>query len=344
MNELPDVDGSGYFLYHSIGMFPGNTERIRNALADISRLWGTPNDAQWERSLGIRNQFLARWSALIGARAGTMAMAENVTTALHSIIGSLPDRYLAGRKVLIAGDCFPSLHFLLSGMAARRRFQVETVAVRPGESWVRDEDFMVAWGPDVGLALLTWVTSTASHRCDLPALIDHGRKQGSLVGIDITQGVGIVPFSVSVTTPDFGVASSLKWLGGVAGAGVLEVREGLLQECHPELRGWFSQENPFAWSLNTFSYARDARRFDHGTPSILAAAACLPALEWHASQDPVALVAHNHALCEELIDGCQGRGRARGVTPFWGKSRGRVKLRLAAGHVHAPPLGAPRPH
>ena len=129
MSESHDVDGSGYFLYHSIGMFPGKAECIRHALTAFGDLWGTPNDAQWERSLAIRSQFLTRWSAIIGARTGTMTTAENVTTALYSIIGSLPDRYLAGRKVLIAGDCFPSLHFLLSGMAARRRFNMSATCL-----------------------------------------------------------------------------------------------------------------------------------------------------------------------------------------------------------------------
>jgi selenocysteine lyase/cysteine desulfurase len=85
---------------------------------------------------------------------------------------------------------------------------------------------------------------------------------------------------------------------------MLQVRESLLQECTPELRGWFSQENPFAWALDSFAYAADARRFDSGTPSIFSAAACLPALEWHASQDPAALAAHNRALCEAVIKGC----------------------------------------
>ena len=119
---------------------------------------------------------------------------------------------------------------------------------------------------------------------------------GSLVGVDITQGVGIVPFDVQATDADFVVGSTLKWLCGVAGAGVLQVRESLLRECQPELRGWFCQENPFAWALDSFEYARDARRFDHGTPSILACAACLPALDWHAQQDLAALQAHNRQL------------------------------------------------
>ena len=193
-------------------------------------------------------------------------------------------------------------------MAERRGFVIDTVPMRPGEYWVRDEDFIARWDADVGVALLTWVTSTASHRCDLRALVAHGRAMGSLVGVDITQGVGIVPFDVQAADADFVVGSTLKWLCGVAGAGVLQVRESLLQECRPELRGWFSQENPFAWALDSFAYARDARRFDHGTPSILACAACLPALDWHAQQNVAELLAHNRRLVEAVVEGCVGLG------------------------------------
>jgi kynureninase len=321
-----------YFLYHSIGMFPRKAELVADALQRVATVWGTADDAQWPQSLEIRRQFIARWTHLIGAPAGTLTTAENVTTALHSLIGSLPDRYLEGRKVLIAADCFPSLHFLLAGMAARRGFELVTVPIRPGEHWVRDEDFIARWDASVGVALLTWVTSTASRRCDLRALRAHGRATGSLVGVDITQGVGIIPFDVRSTEPDFVVGSSLKWLCGVAGAGVLQVREALLRECRPELRGWFSQENPFAWALDAFEYAPDARRFDHGTPSILACAACLPALEWHARQDPAALQSHNRRLVEQILAGCVDMGLER-VSPADPEERGGSVMFRLPSHV-----------
>jgi len=323
-------DGSGYFLYHSIGMFPGKAERVAEALARVATSWGTPDDAQWPASLAIRQQFINRWSALIGAPPGTLTAAENVTTALYSLIGALPDRYLKGQRLLIAADCFPSLHFLLAGMAERRGFVLDTVLPRPGEPWVRDEDFISRWDSDVGVALVTWVTSTSSHRCDLRALIGHGRATGSLVGVDITQGVGILPFDVDASGADFVVGSTLKWLCGVAGAGVLQVREKLLGECRPELRGWFSQENPFAWALDGFEYAHDARRFDHGTPSILACAACLPALEWHAQQNPAALQAHNQRLVEAVIEGALDLGLQM-ASPIKAENRGgSVMFRLPA--------------
>jgi len=167
MSEQREFDGSGYFLYHSIGMFPDKAVHIADALTRVAQLWGTPHDAQWAQSLALRSQFIDQWRNVIGAPAGTMTTAENVTAALYSIIGALPDRQLKGRRLLIAADCFPSLHFLLSGMAERRGFVVHTVPMRPGESWVRDTDFMAAWGADVGVALLTWVTSTASRSSNM---------------------------------------------------------------------------------------------------------------------------------------------------------------------------------
>jgi selenocysteine lyase/cysteine desulfurase len=155
------------------------------------------------------------------------------------------------------------------------------------------------------------------------------------VGVDITQGVGIVPFDLSAANADFLVGSTLKWLCGVAGAGVLQVRETLIQECRPELRGWFSQENPFAWALDEFDYAGDARRFDHGTPSILAAAASLPALDWHASQDSGLLAAHTRELCEAAIEGC-GRLGLELVSPASADERGgSVMFRLPGADLAA---------
>lgn len=317
----PDCDGSGYFLYHSIGMFPDKGRRIGAALTAFAARWATPDDAQWELALGARREFIDRWRILINAGEGTLTSAENVTSALYTLIDSLPSRYRAHRRILIAADCFPSLHFLLAGMAARHGFVLDTVPLRAGETWVREEDLIAHWTPEVGVALLTTVTSTASYRCDLAALSAHGRRLGSLIGVDITQSVGLLPFDVQAAGVDFLVSSSLKWLGGTPGAGILYVRAPLLQTCEPELRGWFSQGNIFSWDLDGFAYAPDARRFDNGTPSILACVGTLPALAWHAQQDGAALLAHNRALASRLIDGAADLG-LRMASPLDEQHRG----------------------
>src|SRR5688572_25509859 len=132
MTTSSEPDGSGYFLYHSIGMYPGKAQQLSQALSALASIWGTPNDAQWAASLEVRGHFLERWRQHIAAPVGTITTAENVTTALYSLIGSLPDRHLRGRRLLVAADCFPSLHFLLTGMAERRGFVLDTVPLRSG--------------------------------------------------------------------------------------------------------------------------------------------------------------------------------------------------------------------
>lgn len=322
------ADGAGYFLYHSIGMFRGKQQLIEQGLSDYARLWSAADDSQWPQALGIRQRFIDRWRGLINAEPGTLTTADNVTTALYSLIGSLPVAMLKGRRVLVGADCFPSLHFLLAGMAQRCGFVLDTVPLQPGEAWVRDEDFQARWNGDVAVALLTQCTSTASYRCDIPALVSHARSVGSLVGVDVTQGIGLLPFDVRAPEVDFTVSTSLKWLGGTSGAGILHVRKDLLTQCSPELRGWFSQENPFSWALDAFEYASDARRFDHGTPSIVACAGTLPVLDWHAQQNQCERLAHNRRLASRIIAAADAIGLPL-VSPREEERRGgSVMLRL----------------
>ena len=139
---MPDSGPSdpAYFLYHSIGLCPGKARELAAAMTAFAEGWAAGEDGQWARALAARGDFLAAWRALIGAPEGTLATAETVTSALHRVLGALPDRHLAGRRVLVAADCFPSLHFLLAGMAERRGFALSTVHPREGEACVRDED------------------------------------------------------------------------------------------------------------------------------------------------------------------------------------------------------------
>jgi kynureninase len=332
MNLSPGPkDGSAYFLYHSIGQYPGKTEDMARGLAEFAASWGANDDEQWGYALGIRARFIDRWRAIINAPEGTLTTCENVTAGLHSLIGALPAEHLRGRRVLVAGDCFPSLHFLLTGLASRLGFTLDTVPLRPGAAWVEDEDVIAAWGEDVGVALLTWVSSTSSHRCDLEALVAHGLKMGSIVGVDITQAAGLLPFDVANPAVDFTISTSLKWMCGTPGAGILHVAGPLLSACQPELRGWFSQDNIFSWDLDKFAFAPDIRRFDNGTPSIVACAASVPALEWHAAQDKAAMLAKNRAMTVRIIGAADDLGLTLATPRDEAHRGGSVMLKLDTG-------------
>lgn len=325
----------GYFLYHSIGQYPDKEADLAAAMADFAKVWSAANDRQWDYLLGQRALFLELWGDIIGAASGTVTTCENVTQGLHMLMTALPKERLRGRRVLIAEDCFPSNHFLLTGLQERLGFTLDTVEKRQGASFVADEDMIDRWDRDVALALVTWVSSTSSRRADVEALTAHARTMGSLVGVDITQAAGLLPYSVEAPVVDFAVSTSLKWMCGTPGAGILYVHPGLIGECRPELRGWFSQENPFNWALDRFELAPDIRRFDNGTPAIVSAAATVPALRWHAQIDRDAVLAANRALTQRLIDAADDLGLHL-MTPRPESQRGgSVMLKLASDEAAA---------
>jgi kynurenine formamidase/selenocysteine lyase/cysteine desulfurase len=299
---IRNTNDGGYFLYHSIGIYPGKEENISRAMAEFARVWSAPNDKQWGYVLLKRQDFIDYWRRLINVPKGSLTVCENVTVGLHRLVRSLPEGMLRGKRVVVAADCFPSLHFLLAGLAPKMGFTLDTVPLAEGRTWVETEQFIAQWGRDVGLALLTWVTSIASARMDYDALVAHGREMGSMIGADITQGAGLLPFDAMSPKVDFVVSTSLKWLCGTPGAGILYVDKAIVPRLQPEQRGWFSQNNPFSWDLDKFQYAPDIRRFDAGTPSSVAAIASLPSMEWFAQQDQVAIAARNRRLVDQIIN------------------------------------------
>ncbi|MFV0492004.1 MAG: aminotransferase class V-fold PLP-dependent enzyme [Pseudorhodobacter sp.] len=296
-----NTNGAGYFLYHSIGIYPGKEEDLARAMAEYAAVWSAADDRQWGYVLRKRQDFIEAWGRLINAPKGSIALTDNVTEGMNKLMRSLPEGKLRGKRVLVAADCFPSLHFLLAGLAPKMGFTLDTVPLSEGRAWVETDDFIDRWGPDVGLALLTWVTSTASARMDYPALVAHGRQMGSLIVADITQAAGLLPFDVMAPRVDCVLSTSLKWLCGTSGAGILYVDKALVPELQPETRGWFSQNNPFSWDLDKFEYAPDMRRFDTGTPGSVAAVASLPAITWFAAQDQGAIAARNRKMVDRII-------------------------------------------
>ena len=45
------MSGESYFLYHSIGQYPGKARDLAGAMAEFALSWGTADDGQWAYAL-----------------------------------------------------------------------------------------------------------------------------------------------------------------------------------------------------------------------------------------------------------------------------------------------------
>ncbi|MFL9899598.1 aminotransferase class V-fold PLP-dependent enzyme [Paraburkholderia fungorum] len=340
-SNTPQTPGThdGWLMYHSVGLFPDQETAVRDALAQFASSWCAPGLKRWDEGLAARQRVLDDWAHLVNADTRNVFAAENVTEAFGKFVAALGPQ-LKGRKVLIAADCFPSLHFLLAGLAVTFGFTLATVPLAAGASWVTDEAFIDAWRDDVALAVITWVTSTASKRAELDRLVAHGRKQGSLIAVDITQGAGILDFDVTAPAVDFVATTTLKWLCGAPGTGLGYVCPALLDSgLAPQMTGWFSQPDPFNWDITRFSLAAEARRFDTGTPSFLPFVASAPGLAWRLSEAAVGLRDYNLRVCHALIETLDAKGYAL-HSPRADEARGGSVMATLPAHVDPKALEA----
>ena len=51
-------DPAAYFLYHSIGQYPGKADDLAAATAEFARAWGAFDDRQWGYALKKRQRFI----------------------------------------------------------------------------------------------------------------------------------------------------------------------------------------------------------------------------------------------------------------------------------------------
>ena len=178
MSTTPqEHDKAGWLLYHSVGMFPGQQAAMRASLEGFTTSWCRPGLQRWDDGLAARRQVLDLYARLLRAPADAVYAAENVTQAFAQFVGALGRARLNGKRVLIAADCFPSLHYMLTGLAPLLGYTLDTVPVDAAAGYVTDDGYIARWQDDVALAIITLVTSTASKRAGLQRLAAHGRAR-----------------------------------------------------------------------------------------------------------------------------------------------------------------------
>ncbi len=235
-----------YLLNHSVGCLPIGTPEERFFAA-----WREKGGDAWPLWLEMIDEFRQAIADLLGAQIDEICPQANLSSGFSKVLHSLPNR---GRKVILMHEeSFPSLGFIV-----RQAPQYEIRLAR-GNQWEIDEQ--------VDLVLLTHVLSNSSQLFCIEKLAKEAKRHGAYVAVDVAQSAGLIPIDVKKWEADFVIGSCIKWLCGGPGAGFLWVKRET--NLSPIDVGWFSHEDPFAFDLRDFRYAKGALRFWGGTPNVL---------------------------------------------------------------------------
>ncbi len=221
----------------------------------------------WDRWMEEIHRAKAEFGKIVNAGPDEIAIGTSVSELTSAVASSLPMN-TTRKKVVVTDAEFPTVGLIWQAQQ-KYGYKVQFMPVKNGVIDPDDYDRYVDEDTIITSACDTYYYN--GFRQDLSRIIPKIHEKGSLVYVDAYQGLGTHPLDVKELDIDFLASGNLKYLLGVPGIAFAYVKKELIEYLHPSFTGWFGQEKPFAFDIHHFVYAKDARRFDSGTPPVPAA-------------------------------------------------------------------------
>jgi len=207
------------------------------------------------------------FARLIHAKPEEIALVPNTSTGLNIAANAL--EYPPGSNVVTTDLEFPSVVYPW----LRRRLGVEVRYVQNVEGRIPLDGFERAVDDRTVAVAISHVEYANGFRNNLRELARIAHEHGAYLIVDVIQSAGAVQIDVKRDGVDFATASCYKWLLGPDGAGVLYVRDELIEGIEPPLVGWASVEPEVfetidLWEVRRLRLSGTARRFEVGTLSM----------------------------------------------------------------------------
>jgi len=212
--------------------------------------------------------FRETFSQLICSRPDEIALIPNTSTGLNIACDSL--KYLKNDNIVVTDLEFPSVVYPW----LRRKVGVEVRYVENDEGAIVLDDFEELVDDETAAVVVSHVEYSNGFRNNLRVLADIAHDHGAYLIVDAVQSVGALKIDVGKLDVDFLAASSYKWMLGPGGAGLLYVKDELIDELEPAYVGCASVkqdvfENIGLWDNRRLDLADRASRFEVGEASIV---------------------------------------------------------------------------
>ena len=305
-SEFPIFRERIYLNTCSLGALGVRARRRATAFLNRWETRGAPAwyDVWWEALSELRT----RYARLIGAPAGSVALAPSISMALAAVASAVD--HGTRRRIVVTSLDFPTLAYQ---WLARRTQGLEVVVVdSPDGITVPLEALERAVDERTAVVATSHVYFRTGAIQDIAAVAALARRAGALSVIDAYQSVGQIPVDVRALGVDVLLGGGLKWLLGGPGIAFAYVRPELLdQRFVPAVAGWFGHADQFAFDPTRLVFHADARRFEAGTPALAAVHAQLGGLEYIEEIGVPTIREVTAALTEDLI----AQARAAGFAP-----------------------------
>jgi len=264
MNEFDLAPDLIHLNHAAVAPWPRRTVAAVTAFAEQNRLHGSRYYSDW---LAREAMLRERLRQLIGAAdCDEIALVKNTSEALSIVAFGIDWR--AGDEVVISNQEFPSNRIVWEALADRgvvvRYAELQQTASTP-------EAALAAQITDrTRLLAISSVQYGSGLRLDLATLGAICQQHGILFCVDAIQSVGAMPMDVQQCQIDFLMADGHKWMLGPEGLGLFYCRRERLDQLQLQQYGWHMVADMGNYDRSDWQIAPSARRFECGSPNMLA--------------------------------------------------------------------------
>jgi len=258
---FPDLKTAVYLNHASLS--PPSVA-VQHAVERSLRGYATQGMAWYAQEIECRDRLRAQLARLIGGEPEDVGLIANTSAGVLAIALCL-DWSPGDRIVLFEGE-FPTN--ITPWQQTARREGLEIV-------WQKAEDFRHdraaalerledVLNRGVRLVAMSAVQFTTGQRMPLKAVGELCRRYRAELFIDGIQALGIVPIDAPAMGIQYFTTGSHKWLMGPEGLGALWVDPAVADRLKPNVAGWLSHEEPFAFLTHGPGHLRYDRGFQSG--------------------------------------------------------------------------------
>jgi selenocysteine lyase/cysteine desulfurase len=168
---------------------------------------------------GERPRLLQLPGRLIGAPAEEIILGNSASWGLQVLANGLPWR--PGDEVLVLADEFPATVF---PWLVTERYDVTVRQLEPGRPVLEPERLQQELSPRTRVVAVNWVRSLTGHLVDVAGLHEVCERSGVHLVLNVTQGLGALPFDVRRIPVAAISCSGFKWLCGPYATGFAWIR------------------------------------------------------------------------------------------------------------------------
>jgi len=241
----------------------------------------------------------ARVAKLLNAGEDEIAITASASAGINAIASALD--FNGPRNKVIASD----FEFPTSGQIwhAQEQRGARVVHVpEDTEGFIPLQHFANAIDEQTRVVAISHVCFRNGAKLDVGGIVNLAHAKGALVVLDCFQSVGAVPIDVKALGVDVAVGGMSKYLLGTAGIGFLYCPRELATTLTPSASGWFAQDEPKMLDIHHYAPARNAHRFQAGTPPVPNCYAAAAGIDLILGLGVAEIEAHVRALSGECMD------------------------------------------